>query len=111
MMASAMEKPAGKANEIVTVHEALFTFVDHEGVAPTDNFAEQLIRPVVRWWKNCFCTISAAGARFAERMPTVVKTLQLQARPLWPWLLDALLARRLGTTAPALLRLALQAAA
>ena len=111
MVTSAMEKPAGKANEILTVREALFTFVDHEGVAPTNNFAEQLIRLAVRWRKNCFGTMSAAGARFAERMLTVVKTLQLQGRPLWPWLLDALLARRLQTTAPTLLRLPVQAAA
>jgi len=33
--------------------DGLFTFLDHEGVEPTNNSAERGIRPAVQWRKNC----------------------------------------------------------
>lgn len=97
---------ASKAREIWREREALFTFVAHAGVDPTNNAAERVIRLAVRWRKNCFGTFSERGARFAERMLTVVQTLRLQGRSLFPWLVEALHAHQLGSTPPTLLRLA-----
>ncbi|MBE7531766.1 MAG: transposase [Ardenticatenaceae bacterium] len=46
----------------------LWTFVDHEGVEPTNNAAEQALRRGVLWRKRSFGTQSAAGSRFVERV-------------------------------------------
>jgi transposase len=66
--------------EIYKIRASLFTFVDHEGVPPTNNHAEQLLRHAVIWRKTSFGTDSAAGSRFVERMLTVVMSLRLQKR-------------------------------
>ena len=58
----------------------LFTFLSHEGVEPTNNAAEQALRPAVQWRKLCFGNQSAAGERFTERILTVTRTCQLQGR-------------------------------
>jgi transposase len=58
----------------------LFTFLSHEGVEPTNNFAEQALRPAVQWRKLCFGNQSAAGERFTERILTVTRTCQRQGR-------------------------------
>jgi transposase len=51
--------------------EALWTFVQGEGVEPTNNTAERSIRPGVQWRKGSFGTQSENGSRFVERMMTV----------------------------------------
>ncbi|MBK9054970.1 MAG: transposase [Chloroflexi bacterium] len=43
---------------------ALWRFVDHEGVEPTNNAAEQALRRGVLWRKRSFGTQSQAGSRF-----------------------------------------------
>jgi len=40
----------------------LFTFLSYEGVEPTNNAAEQALRPAVQWRKLCFGNQSAAGS-------------------------------------------------
>ena len=42
-------KTAGVCREILNVRQALWTFVRHAGVEPTNNPAERAIRPGVRW--------------------------------------------------------------
>jgi hypothetical protein len=46
----------------------LWTFVQVEGVEPTNNTAERSIRPGVLWRKGSFGTQSAEGSRFVESM-------------------------------------------
>jgi transposase len=58
----------------------LFTFLSQEGIEPTNNAAEQALRPAVQWRKLCFGNQSAAGERFTERILTVTRTCQLQGR-------------------------------
>jgi len=55
----------------------LFTFLEHDGVEPTNNSAERAIRPAVQWRKICFGSQSQVGEHFTERLLTVVRTCQI----------------------------------
>jgi transposase len=58
--------------------QALWTFLRHKGVEPTNNPAERAIRPGVLWRQGSFGTHSAEGSCVVEVMMTVVATLQQQ---------------------------------
>src|SRR5919202_4307938 len=73
-------KTEGTCRDILKRREALWTFVQVEGVEPTNNTAERAIRPAVLWRKGSFGTQSAEGSRFVESMMTVVATLKQQKR-------------------------------
>jgi transposase len=81
----------------------LWTFVEVEGVEPTNNAAEQALRQAVIWRKLSFGTQSAEGSRFVERLLTVVETCRRQQRNVFSWLVDAVEARLAGRTVPSLL--------
>ena len=70
--------------DLVPRWDARWTFLDVEGIAPTNNAAERALRPAVRWRKGCFGTQSEAGSRFVARMRTVSTTCQQHARPRFP---------------------------
>jgi transposase len=82
---------------------AVWRFVVTEGVEPTNNHAERLLRRGVLWRKSAFGCHSAAGCRFVERLLTVVQTRRLQGRPVLGYLYEALVAHRNGLPAPSLL--------
>ena len=96
-------KVAGMAAEMLKLRDALFTFVDHEGVEPTNNAAERAIRHAAIWRKICFGTDSEKGSRYVERVLTVVATLKQQGRDVRAYLTDAVHALRHGLPAPKLL--------
>ncbi len=96
-------KTAGMAREMLPVEEAFWTFVDVEGVEPTNNFAERCIRHAVMYRKTSFGTQSSAGSRFVERILTVVTTLKLQKRDVLDFLTRAVVAHRTGGAPPSLL--------
>lgn len=96
-------KAATFCANILALEPALWTFARVEGVEPTNNLAERVLRSGVLWRKNAFGCHSEAGCRFAERMLTVVQTLRLQQRPVLDYLYRALVAHRSGTSVPALL--------
>jgi transposase len=93
----------GTCREILKRREALWTFVQVEGVEPTKNTAERAIRPGVQWRKGSFGTQSEAGSRFVERMMTVVATLKQQKRNVLEYLTAAHEAALRGEAAPSLL--------
>lgn len=93
----------GTAREILKLSNALWTFVDVEGVEPTNNFGERQIRHAVMWRKTSFGTDSQRGSRFAERMLTVCATLRSQNRNVLDFLTDACAARLKHTLPPSLL--------
>jgi transposase len=97
---------SGMCLEILTVQEAMWTFVRVEGVEPTNNFGERNLRPAVLWRKGSFGTHSEAGSRFAERMMTVVATLRLQHRNVFDYLVKASEAHLHRQAAPSLLPIA-----
>src|SRR5207302_726599 len=63
---------------LLVLEPALWTFVTVEGVEPTNNFIERLLRRAVLWRKRSFGCASDAGCRFVERVLAVVQTRRLQ---------------------------------
>jgi transposase len=96
-------KVAGRAREILVLETALWTFVSHEGIEPTNNHAERLVRHGVLWRKSSFGTDSEAGSRFVERILTTVATLRLQKRNVLDYVEQACRAALIGQPAPSLL--------
>lgn len=89
--------------DLLTVWPALWTFVLVDGVEPTNNAAEQALRPAVLWRKGSFGTHSPDGSRFAERMLTVTATCRQQRRRVVDLLVAALTAAQQGHAYPSLL--------
>lgn len=81
----------------------LWTFVEVDGVEPTNNAAERALRHAVIWRKLSFGTQSAAGSRFVERMLTVVETARRAGRNVFAWLTAAVRAHFRREAAPPLL--------
>jgi transposase len=96
-------KTEGTCREILKRRQALWTFVQVEGVEPTNNTAERSIRPGVQWRKGSFGTQSEAGSRFVESMLTVVATLKQQNRNVLEYLTAAHEAALRGEPARSLL--------
>jgi transposase len=88
---------------ILKVEQALWTFVDQEGVEPTNNAAERALRRGVIWRRRSFGTQSENGSRFVERILTVVITLRQQNRDVLDYLTEACKARTRGRIPPSLL--------
>ena len=96
-------KSAGMAKQILKFEAALFTFVNHEGIEPTNNSAERAVRHGVMYRKTSFGTQSAAGSRFVERILTVVATLRQQRRNVVDFLAAAYSAKLNHSQSPSLL--------
>jgi len=90
-------------SNILKIEPALWTFVDVEGVEPTNNAAERALRRGVIWRRRSFGTQSDSGSRFVERILTVVITLRQQKRNVLDYLTAACKAYTLGNPAPSLL--------
>lgn len=88
---------------LLDVEPALWRFVVTDGVEPTNNHAERVLRRGVLWRKNAFGCHSEGGCRFVERVLTVVQTLRLQQRSVLNYLYTALVAHRSASPAPKLL--------
>ena len=98
-------KTEGTCREILKLRQALWTFVRHNGVEPTNNAAERAIRPGGLWRKGSFGTQSAEGARFVETMMTGVATLKPQHRRVLGYVIAACEAALRGEPPPSLLPL------
>jgi transposase len=101
-----VRKVARQCRRILKLKAALFTFVHHPGVLPTNNHAEQTIRHGVIWRKTSFGTDSDKGSRFVERMLTVVMSLRLQKRNVLDWVTAAYQAKLDAANPPSLLPIA-----
>jgi transposase len=96
-------KTAAFCANVLELYPALWLFAAIEGVEPTNNHAERILRMGVLWRKNAFGSHGAAGRRFVERMLTVVQTLRLRNQPVLDYLHRAIVAHRAGLSAPQLL--------
>ena len=94
---------SGFCKELVEHREHLWTFIDLEGVEPTNNAAEQALRHAVIWRKLSFGTQSASGSRFVERLLTVIETCRRQSTNVFSWLVQAVQANLNQQPAPSLL--------
>ena len=68
-----------RAKKTLANWEHLFTFLKHEGVEPSNNRAEQKLRPAVQWRKICFGSQSSTGERFTERMMSIIGTCRINS--------------------------------
>jgi transposase len=85
-------------------NERLFTFLEHEGVEPTNNGAERALRTGVQWRKICFGNRSARGELATARLLTVAETCELQKLNILAYLSVAIAALRYHLRPASLLR-------
>jgi transposase len=97
------DKTANFCTALLKLWPALWTFVTVPGIEPTNNAAEQAIRPAVLWRKGSFGTQSAGGARFVTRMLSVAATCRQQDRSLLAYLTAVCTAAQAGLPIPSLL--------
>jgi len=85
------DSDAGKfVRHIENEMDSLFTFLIEEGVEPTNNFAERMIRFAVLWRKRSQGTNSEKGNRWVERILSLRQTCRLQKQSTFEVLVDAL---------------------
>jgi transposase len=96
-------KAAGLCRALDRLWPALWTFLEVDGVDPTNNAAERALRPAVLWRKGSLGTQSDGGARFVERMLTVVATCKQHSRSVLDYLTTVCIAAQLGQPVPSLL--------
>jgi transposase len=94
---------SGSCADMLAHRAALWTFVTHEGVEPTNNHGELELRDFVLWRKRSFGTQSERGERFAERVMTVVRTARKQGKAVLDFMVRSIQAYIDGTTSPRLL--------
>ncbi len=75
-------------------NERLFTFIEQEGVEPTNNSAERALRTGVQWRKICFGNRSANGELATARLLTVAETCDLQRLNILAYLSAAIACHR-----------------
>ena len=93
----------GMCNPLYDHRDWLWTFVEHQGVEPTNNAAERALRHAVIWRKLSFGTQSAGGSRFVETMLSVIETCRQQHRPVFAYLANTLAAHFANNPIPSLL--------
>jgi transposase len=96
------DAPETLCQELLAHEAALWTFVREDGVEPTNNAAEQALRPAVLWRKGCFGAHSAEGNTFGARILTVRATCTQQHRHRLTFLTAAVDASWRGQPAPKL---------
>jgi len=96
-------KAAALCGNLLAAELALWRFLYKQGVEPTNNHIERLLRPGVLWRKNAFGCHSDEGCRFVERILTITQTLRLQKRPVLDYLYRSIVSHRAGTPKPKLL--------
>lgn len=82
----------GMCRELYDHRDWLWTFLDVEGVEPTNNAAERSLRHAVIWRKLSFGTQSPAGSRFVETLLSTIETCRQQDRNVFAFLTNAVTA-------------------
>ena len=90
------------AKSLLKHWNGLFTFLEYEGVEPTNNSAERGARPAVQWRKICFGKQSEDGELLTARLLTAERTCILQERNPFQFLVQSVIAYRNGLPAPSL---------
>jgi len=78
------------ARRLLREIESLWTFLVEEGVAPTNNHAERMLRFAVLWRKRSYGTRGEKGDRWVERILSLRQTCRLRSKKTYPVLVDAL---------------------
>jgi transposase len=93
----------GMCHELTNHRAWLWTFLEVEGVEPTNNASERALRHAVIWRKLSFGTQSPRGSRFVETILSVIETCRQQSRAVFDYLTTAIEARYAAKPAPSLL--------
>lgn len=93
---------AKAAKSLLKHWHGLFTFLEYDGVEPTNNSAERAARPAVQWRKICFGNQSDEGELLTARLLTTERSCILQGRNPFQFLLESVVAYRRGLPGPAL---------
>ena len=101
--AADIERLSGSCADILAHREALWTFVEHDGVEPTNNHGELELRDFVLWRKRSFGSQSERGERFAERVMTAVRTARKLGKDVLDFLVRTVKAHVHGAPLPRLL--------
>lgn len=96
-------KVDGMCRELHNHREWLWTFLETEGVEPTNNAAERSLRHAVIWRKLSFGTQSEQGSRFVETVLSVIETCRQQGKNVLSYVTEAVTAHFAGKTPPSLL--------
>jgi transposase len=94
--AADIDRLSGSCADILAHREALWTFVEHDGVEPTNNHGELELRDFVLWRKRSFGSQSERGERFAERVMTAVRTARKQSKDVLDFLVRTVSTRPVG---------------
>jgi len=89
--------------KLLKVTGALWTFLDIEGIEPTNNAAEHALRQSVIQRKISQGVQSRQGAICRSRLLTVTTILRQQGRDVWQFLKQAWIAHHRGGVIPSLL--------
>jgi transposase len=102
-----LEDADGEVRNLATalfIHcHRLFTFLEEEGVEPTNNIAERTLRIAVQWRKISFGNRSQNGELAVARLLTVTQTCKRQQRHTLTYLTEAVRCYRSRLAAPSLL--------
>jgi transposase len=98
-----VKRAANFCRDLLRLEPALWTFARVNGIEPTNNHAERMLRPAVIWRKTSQGSHALAGCRFVERILTATQTLRLQGRSVMDYLEQSLQAWRHGLSPPPLL--------
>ena len=82
--------------------ERFFTFIEKEGVEPTNNSAERALRCAVQWRKTRFGSRSPGGEGAMARLLTAARTCRMQNRNSLHYLTHAIRAHRSAQPATSL---------
>jgi transposase len=93
----------GMCHELTNHRAWLWTFLEVEGVEPTNNASERALRHAVIWRKLSFGTQSPRGSRFVETILSVIETCRQQSRAVFGYLINAIEASHAAKSAPSLL--------
>lgn len=93
----------GMCRELYKHRDWLWTFLEVDGVEPTNNASERALRHAVIWRKLSFGTQSAHGSRFVATILTVVETCRQQSRSVFEYLTTTMQAHFAHESAPSLL--------
>jgi len=83
--------------------DCLFVFIHHDGIEPTNNRAEQIIRSGVETRKISYCTRSQKGQFLRARLLTVTQTCRIQTRNTYDYIRECIHDYRTNQTIPSLL--------
>jgi transposase len=101
-VAADIERMSGSCADILGHKQALWTFVERDDVAPTNNHAERELRAFVLWRRRSFGTQSDRGNVFAERVMTVAHTARKQNKNTFAFLIACIRAHNDRASAPSL---------